>query len=203
MKLNKKLFLFCLSFCLYLTVNAQIDVARLMTKTQLHNSAGTAQTWQNISSTGFGSFLNFGFDLSQGDAITAEGGFYYFGYQGSSIYSAPCLISYRHLLTSSDYSNNDHGFYIEPAAGYTFGDTDIQESDAGGHPLYLANGNPQNQKTAGPAAAVSFGYLFEPSGWIRFNIGLRFEHTFVQGDPATNVISLRISHAFSFGTRNN
>src|SRR5579863_3305829 len=101
MFLNKKLCLLILAFCLSSAANAQIEVARLMTKTQLLNSAGTAQTWQNISSTGFGSFLNFGFELPQGDAITAEGGFYYFGYQGSSIYSAPCLISYRHLLGGS------------------------------------------------------------------------------------------------------
>ena len=202
MNLNKKLCLLILSFCLSSTAFAQIVVARLMTKTQLLNSTGTAQTWQNISSTGFGSFLNFGFAVHQTDAITVEGGFYYFPYDGSSIYSAPCLISYRHLLTSSD-DNDGSGWYLEPAAGYTFGDTDIQESNALGNPLYKPNGDLLNQKVTGPAAALSFGYLFKPSGWIRFNIGLRYEHTFVNGDPATNVIALRISHSFSFGRRDN
>jgi len=201
MNLIKKLFLVIVAVCLFTAAQAQIEVARLMMKTQLPNSDGSALTWQNISSTGFGSFLNFGFSVAQNDAITVEGGFYYFSYQGSSIYSAPCLISYRHLLASSG-DNDGSGFYIEPAAGYTFGDTDIQESDAGGHPFYTANGNPINQKVAGPAGALAFGYLFAPSGWIRFNIGLRYEHTFVNGDPATNVISLRISHSFSFGRRN-
>lgn len=177
----------------------QIDVARLMTKTLLLNKEGTLLTRQNISATGFGSFLNFGFDVVNHDAITVEGGFYYFKYQDFSIYSAPCLISYRHLINGD--SEDGHGWYVEPAAGYAFGETDIQESDPGGHPFYTANGDPINQKTAGPAGAVSFGYLFAPSGWIRFNIGLRYEHTFVNGDPGINVLALRISHAFSFGRK--
>ncbi len=97
---------------------------------------------------------------------------------------------------------NDSGFYVEPVAGYTFGATDIQVYDANGTPLYKSNGDEMDQKVSGPDAGLGFGYLFQESGPIRFNISLRYEHTFVNGDPATNVISLRLSHAFSFGGRN-
>ncbi|MBS1531761.1 MAG: hypothetical protein JSU01_15750 [Bacteroidetes bacterium] len=196
MHLNKTLSLFALALCLSSVSFAQIDAGRLMMKTQLPGPNGL-QTWQNISVFGFGSFLNFGFKLPQNDEVTIEGGFHFFNYDDSPIYSAPCLVSYRHLLNRDD----SFGFYIEPAVGYAFGSTDIQESEPGGQSLYTANGQPLLQKVTGPAAALTVGYLFQPSGWIRFNIGLRYDHTFVNGDPATNVISLRVSHAFLFGRR--
>ena len=94
---------------------------------------------------------------------------------------------------------NDYGFYVEPVAGYTFGATDIQAVDANGTPLTNANGDQLDQKVAGPVGGLGFGYLFPQSGAIRFNISLRYEHTFVTGGyPSLNIIALRISHSFSF-----
>lgn len=203
MRLNKKLLLLLLSFCLYSAAQAQIEFARLMTKTLVPNENGGSM-WQNINSFGFGGFLNFGVNINDSNSVTAEGAFYYFTTpEENNIAMAPCLLGYRHLLASSYYgSGADHGWYIEPAVGYTFGGTDIQKNDATGAALYNAAGNPLNQNVSGPTGAISFGYLFEPSRWIQFNIGLRYEHTFVTGgDPGTNIISLRISHAFSFGRR--
>lgn len=203
MHLNKKLLLLLLSFCLYTAAHAQIEFARLMTKTLVPNGNG-GSTWQNINAFGFGGYLNLGFSINDNDAVSVEGGLYYFKTQDdNNIGMAPCLLGYRHLLASSYYgSGADHGWYIEPAAGYTFGGTDIQKNDATGRLLYDAAGNPLNQKVSGPTGVLTFGYLFRPSGWIQFNIGLRYEHTFVTGgDPGTNIISLRIAHAFSFGRR--
>lgn len=197
MCLNKKTILLIASFLICSASFAQIQVARLMMKTQMPDASGM-QTYQNISAIGFGTFLNFGFTLPQNDEITVEGGFYAFNYDDSQIYSAPCLISYRHLVNQDD----GYGLYIEPAAGYAFGSTDFPMSAPGGQSLYNANGTEVMQKVTGPAVALTFGYLFQPSGWLRFNIGLRYDRTFVSGGyPATNVISLRIAHAFSFGRR--
>jgi hypothetical protein len=55
------------------------------------------------------------------------------------------------------------------------------------------------EKVAGPTAGIGFGYLFEPSGRVQFNIGLRYQHTF--WNAAVNALSFRISHAFTFGRR--
>ncbi len=196
MRLNKKLFLTPLLFCLCSAAYAQIEVAHLITKTAVPTGFGTLKD-QNVSSTGFGSFLNFGIQINETSAVTIEGGIYVFSQDDNHFYMGPCLVGYRKLLTKS----NDYGWYLEPILGYTFGDTDIQKSNDNGNPLYQADGNPLNQKVAGPTTGLGFGYLFQPSGWIRFNISLRYEHAFVNGDPSTNIIALRISHAFSFGRR--
>jgi len=179
MNLTKKLLLFGVFLCLYATANAQIEVAHLQSK--------------DFSATGFGGFLNFAIPITETDAAIVEGGVYVFSNNGSHEAVAPLLGGYRHLL-----SDGDHGFYFEPVAGYTFGGTDIQAYDANGNALVKANGDEVDQKVTGPVAGLGFGYLFEQSGPIRFNISLRVEHTFVSGGPALNVIALRISHSFSF-----
>jgi hypothetical protein len=137
--------------------SAQIEVAHLQSK--------------GFSATGFGGFLNFAIPITETDAATVEGGVYVFSDQGYHEAIAPVLVGWRHLL-----SDGDHGFYVEPVAGYTFGATDIQLYDANGDALYKANGDQLDQKIAGVATGASFGYLFEQSGRIRFNISLRYEH---------------------------
>jgi opacity protein-like surface antigen len=194
--INKWLTLIFLSVCLCSAASAQIEVAHLITKTAVPTGFG-ALTNQNVSITGFGSFLNFGIVVNETSAIIIEGGIYVFSQDDNHFYMGPCLVGFRQLLTQ----NEDYGWYLEPVLGYTFGDTDIQKSNNNGNPLYQTDGNPLNQKVAGPTTGLGFGYLFQPSGRIRFNIGLRFEHSFVNGDPATNIVALRISHAFSFGRR--
>jgi hypothetical protein len=185
MTLNKKTLLFCTSFLSYSFIHAQIEVAHFSTK--------------NFSATGFGTFLNVGIPINQTDAITPEIGLYYFNSNGNNIAAAPLLLGYRHLLNAN---GDDFGFYVEPVAGYSFGGTDIQKLDQNGNPEYGPDGNQADQKVTGVTTGLGFGYLFRQSGWIRFNIGLRYEHTFVSnGDPATNIFALRVSHSFSFGRR--
>src|ERR1700754_1594920 len=113
MTLFKKLLLLCFSLCVYSTSYAQIEVAHLLTKTAVPTGFGTL-TNQNISSTGFGAFLNFGVPINEVSEMTIEGSLYAFKQDDDHFYMAPCLLGYRHLLTTED-----HGFYLEPVLGYT------------------------------------------------------------------------------------
>ena len=150
---------------------------------------------KDFSATGFGGFLNFSIPIDDSNAGIVEGGVYVFSSNDSHEAVAPLLVGYRHLLTNGE----DYGFYIEPVAGYTVGATDIQAYDANGVALTKSNGDELDQKVAGPVGGLGFGYLFQQSGPIRFNISLRYEHTFVSGGyPSLNIIALRISHSFSF-----
>ena len=177
----KKLLLPAVLVCLFSVAHAQIEVAHISSK--------------DFNATGFGGFLNFSIPIDETNAGIVEGGVYVFSSNGYHEAVAPVLLGYRHLFTDG----NDYGFYVEPVAGYTFGATDIQAYDANGTPLTKANGDELDQKVAGPVGGLGIGYLFQQSGAIRFNISLRFEHTFVTGgDPSLNIIALRISHSFSF-----
>jgi hypothetical protein len=180
--LIKKLFLLLFSICLCSAAYAQIEVVQLQSK--------------GFSATGFGAFLNLSLPVTQSDAIIAEGAFYYFKHDGNNIAIAPLLAGYRRLLNDPDY-----GFYVEPVLGYSFGATDIQKMDAADNYLFKHDGNELDQMVTGATAGLGFGYLFEPSGPVQFNISIRYEHTFVSGDPSLNVLALRISHSFSFGRR--
>jgi hypothetical protein len=192
MDIRKKLLLFCLLFCLYSAVYAQIEVAHLMTKT-ISPAADGRLVSRNFSAIGFGGFLNLGFPVSETGAVTTEGGIYYFAKDVHQIFMVPVLAGYRYILTG------DYGWYVEPKFGYTFGSTDIQKYDATGNPADQTNGKPLNQKVTGVTTGLGFGYLFPVIGRLRLNAGLRYEHTFVTGDPSPGVLSLRISHTFAFG----
>ncbi len=178
--LIKKLLLSAVLICFFSASFAQIEVAHLSSK--------------DFSAIGFGGFLNFSIPINETNAAIVEGGVYVFRSNDEHEAVAPVLVGYRHLLSAYD----DYGFYVEPVAGYTFGATDIQAYN-GNTPLYKPNGDQLDQKVSGPDAGLSFGYLFQPSGRITFNISLRYEHTFVTGsNPALNIFALRISHGFSF-----
>jgi len=182
---SKKIFLICLFFGIYTSVNAQIEVARFQSR--------------DFSATGFGGFLNFGFSVNQSDAISVEAGLYVFSHNDNHVAETPLLLGYRHLLT-----DDDHGWYVEPLLGYSFSFTDIEKTDANGNTIYDAALNPIDQKINGPTAGLGFGYLFQQSDGrfpIQFNIGLRAEHVFVNGYSSPNIFSIRISHAFSFRRR--
>lgn len=179
--LIKKLIIPAILVCLVSAAQAQIEVAHITSK--------------DFNATGFGGFLNFSIPFDDTNAGIVEGGVYVFSSNGYHEAVAPILLGYRHLLSDG----NDYGFYVEPVAGYTLGATDIQAYDANGTALTKPNGDQIDQKVAGPVGGLGFGYLFPQSGAIRFNISLRYEHTFVTGGyPALNIIALRISHSFSF-----
>ena len=181
MTLKKKILVFCLSLVFSVAVHAQVEVAHLFSK--------------GLSATGFGLFLHAGAPVSKADEISGEVGLYYFGANGSHLAYAPLLLGFRHTLDGSGA-----GFYIEPVAGYSFGGTDIQKTDANGIPLYNSSGGEIDQKMSGLTAGLGFGYII-PSPTIPLNIGLRYERLFVSGDPSQNVLSLRISYSLAVGRR--
>ncbi len=180
MNLVKKLLALTVFICICSVAHAQVEVTHVSSK--------------GFTATGFGGFLNFSIPITETDAAVIEAAAYVYSSNDTHMVVVPALVGWRHLLDP----NNDHGLYVEPVAGYSFGATDIQKYDANGNALYKPDGNEIDQKVAGPTGGLGFGYLFEQSGPITFNISLRYEHTFVMGDPALNIISLRISHSFSF-----
>lgn len=179
MTFNSKFLLFCFSlfFCNFL--KAQIEVAHLTSK--------------GFSATGFGGFLNLAVPVTEGNSITAEAGVYTFSHDDDHLVLIPFLLGYRHTLDGSGA-----GIYIEPMAGYSIGATDIQKATETGSPIVI-DGKYAEQKAAGVTAGIGTGYIFP--GRLAFNIGLRYQHIFVSKDPTLNLFSLRLSHSFSFGRR--
>lgn len=170
--------LFLCSFTL--VCKAQIEVEHISMK--------------EFKSTGFGGFLNFSMPVSDANYATIEAGLQYFNDKyDEEVALIPVLLGYRYTLNQSGT-----GFYVEPNAGYCFGSTTVQEYDANGGILSDGNGNWLYEKVNGPVAGVGVGYLFEP-GKIQFNLALRYQHTF--GSTPTNLFAFRISHAFTFGRR--
>ncbi len=181
MIINKKLVSFCLSILISAVLHAQVEAAHLFSK--------------GSSATGFGLFLHAGAPVSTADEVSGEAGLYYFSPDGSHMAFAPILLGFRHTLDRSGT-----GFYLEPVAGYSFGGTDIQKTDASGAPLYNSSGNEIDQKIAGVTAGMGFGYII-PSASLPLNFGLRYEHLFVSGDPSQNMISFRISYSLAAARR--
>lgn len=173
--------LFLTGFILLLVAHsskAQIEIAHIFSK--------------GHPATGFGAFLHAGSPVSQADEVGGELGLYYFA-PGYHMLTVPLLVTYRHTLNGSGT-----GFYLEAVAGYSFGATDIEETDAYGNTLYDASGNVIYQKLSGPTAGASFGYIF-PSHNLPLNIGLRYEHLFISGDPSQNILALRLSWSLIHG----
>lgn len=179
-QLKRIVFLLILSSFGFSSLKAQLEVAHLSTK--------------GFSSTGFGGFFNLAVPVDEGVSITGEFGVYFFKSSDNSIAMAPFLLGYRYMLDGSST-----GWYVEPAAGYTIGFTDITKFDKAGNAMYTDNGDPLNKKGKGVTGALSSGYVFP--GRISFNLGLRYQHVFVGGDPSLNMLSFRVSHSFSFGKR--
>ncbi|HEY4289378.1 MAG TPA: hypothetical protein VGN00_19890 [Puia sp.] len=178
----KKLFLFALLAFFSARLQAQIEVAHLMTK--------------GMSSTGFGTFIHGAFPVGKGDDIGIEAGLYYFAPTESHLAFVPFLLSYRHSL-----DNSGTGFYLEPFGGYSIGATDIQQTDANGSPLYNSDGSEKDVKLSGATAGLGFGYII-PSPKVPINFGLRYEHIFVSGGgPSQSLIALRVSWSLLTGRR--
>jgi hypothetical protein len=177
MTATRKLTTLFLSFFVCTCLNAQVEVAHLGTK--------------GFSALGFGAFLNFAVPVSEGSSIAAEAGFYYFKSNNNNIALVPFLLGYRYTLDATGT-----GFYVEPDAGYTTGGSDIEKTNQYGSPIPDGNGGWLNQKVKGPTAGIGAGYIFP--GNFAFNIGLRYQHVFVSGDPTLNMFSLRLSHTISF-----
>ncbi|WP_147203604.1 hypothetical protein [Segetibacter aerophilus] len=172
-----------LYFMLLMSVvsNAQIEVAHISVK--------------NFKATGFAGFLNFSVPISKANYITAEGALQYFkDKEDDEVALIPALLGFRYTLNQTGT-----GLYVEPNIGYTFGETTIGIYENNTPVADYSTNGWAHEKVAGPAAGIGFGYLFEPAGRVQFNVGLRYEHTF--GNAVTNLFALRISHAFTFGRR--
>ncbi len=180
MPFMKKLICSCCLLSSILFCTAQIEFTRLSAK--------------DFKALGFGAFVNLSVPVSDAHFVTVEGGFQYFHREDEEIGLIPVLLGYRYTLDKTGT-----GFYLEPNAGYCFGSTTIQKYDAYDMVEYGPDGQPAVQKITGPVAGIGFGYLFEYSGGIQFNLGLRYQHGF--GNLQTNVLALRISHAITFGRR--
>ena len=166
----------CFGLCGLL--KAQLEVAHVLTK--------------NNSATGFGMYLHIGTPVSKGAEVSGELGFYYFAPQGAHMIMIPLLAGYRYNLNGSRT-----GLYIEPQVGYSFGGTDIQKKDESGNPIYN-NDEVVDQKVSGMTGAITAGYLFPK---IPLQLGIRYTHIFVSGDPTQSILSLRASYALAFGRR--
>lgn len=143
-------------------------------------------SFKGFNALGFGGFFNFAVPVSEANYVTGEFGLDVFSSNGNNVALAPILAGYRYT-----FDGTGTGFYVEPNAGYSFAGTDIQ--------VYNADGSYSDQKVSGLSTGMALGYLFEPSGRIQFNLGIRYEHTF--GNLSTDMYSFRISHAFTFGRR--
>jgi len=180
MFLKKEFFILYLLLSTSILCNAQIEVAHVSLK--------------DFKANGFAGFLNFSKPVSDAGFVTFEAGFQYFINEYSEdLALIPVLAGYRYTLNQSG-----SGFYVEPNAGYIFGASTIERYDENGS-LLTDGGDVIYAKVSGPAAGLGFGYLFQPSGKIQFNLGLRYQHGFSQ--TGTNLFSLRISHAFSFSKK--
>jgi len=179
MLLRKKVVVLSFALLFFSFLHAQIEVAHLASK--------------GISSTGLGGFLNVAIPVTEGNALTAEAGFYSFKQNDDGIILVPLLLGYRYTINGSG-----SGLYIEPTAGYTIGATDIQKINENGSSV-VVDGKYAEQKVAGVTAGMGAGYIFP--GSLAFNIGLRYEHVLVAKDPSLNLFSLRVSHSFSFRRR--
>jgi len=183
-------------YCLTFPINNYYSMAKKLLFVLLVLSScktSTAQieidqlSFNGFKAFGFGGLLNFAFAVNDADYITTEIGFSGFSSNGNNVLTAPLLAGYRYTIDRSGM-----GFYLEPNAGYGFAATDIELPDA--------QGNYSDAKIAGAATGLTIGYLFPPSSWIQFNVGVRYEHIF-GSDFAPNIFSLRITHAFTFGRR--
>ena len=178
MKKNK---IFILVFCMVfsgVSANAQLEAVHL--------------SGSGFSGFGFGVFLNVGYPVTRGDVITSEGSA---GFFDQVLTAVPLAMGYRHTFSGKGY-----GLYIEPQFGYTFVVTDIQQADSSSKSLPVnAKGGNSQPSLSGLTAALGFGYIFP--GKLALNLGFRYEHIFVTGDPQMNVLSLRFTHTIICGRR--
>ncbi len=180
--LKKQLFIVAAFMFSTVVSNAQIEVAHI--------------SYKEFKEVGFGAFLNFSFPVSDANYLTLEGGLQSFKNRDEEgLVVVPILAGYRYTFDKSGT-----GFYIEPNAGYSIGGSDIVRYDEAGNFILDENNNYTYENPSGIMAGVGLGYLLQPGGSLQFNFGLRYERIFSKS-PA-NIISLRVSHAFTFGRRN-
>ena len=132
------LFLFVLSCFLCTSANAQVEVVHLSSK--------------DYSANGFGSFLNVGIPVSEGNSITVEAGALIFRREIGNLVMVPFLLGYRYTLDGTGT-----GVYVEPMAGYSIGASDVQKYDEAG---IISDGDDwMEKKVKGITAGMGTGYF--------------------------------------------
>ena len=151
---------------------------------------------KNFEAFGFGGFINVQFPIQEVDYLTFDLGLNWYKNQNDDdIAFAPLLVGYRYTLNRSG-----SGLFVEPFAGYTFGESGIEEYDENGQPVYDDNGEWKTKEIAGPAAGLMGGYLFSFENGNSLVLGLRYLHNF--GPTPSDVVSLRLAYSFNlFGRR--
>lgn len=174
-----KRFLLCLSLLFsYAALHAQIEVVKLMGKDSKDYKIG------------FGAFLKFTTPVSESDFVSVEAGLNAFQNKTDPSYgilTIPIKLGYRYTIDRSGT-----GLYLEPQAGYNV---------FGMHPVYNESTYQYDEpKNTGPVAAIQLGYLFQPGNKIQFDLSGFYEMVFHSG-TTTSYAGLRLSHNFSFGSR--
>lgn len=145
---------------------------------------------KDFEAFGFGGFINVNVPIREVDYLTFDLGLNWYKNQSDQdIAFAPLLLGYRYTLNRSG-----SGFFVEPFAGYTFGESGIEEYDEFGNPVYDADGQWKTKEIAGPAAGLMGGYLFTFENNQSLTLGLRYLHNF--GPSASDVVSLRLAYSF-------
>jgi hypothetical protein len=130
---------------------------------------------------GYGAFLKFPYRVSEAADVTLEIGLNIFPEKddpSSGWANVPIKAGYRYTLNGSG-----SGFYIEPQAGYN---------------IYGAA--PDDNQYKGFVFAGTAGYLFQPIGRAKFDLGLLYETSIHKGGNA-NYVSLRLAYNFALGRR--
>jgi hypothetical protein len=176
MRKNKTLILLFSSLFSFAFANAQLEVSHLYAK--------------GFSSTGVGAFFNWGTLVSPGDAITFETGLIIYSH---TVVIPSGLVGYRHT-----FNKKGTGLFVEPQLTYLYGASNIPKRDSTEFPLLSDGKGYINQPNiSGLTPSLELGYIFP--GKFAFNLGVRYQHVFVFGDPAVNILSLRVAHTFVFG----
>ena len=143
----------------------------------------------NNYNLGFGAFLKFAYPLSESTDFSLEVGALYFGEKQNSanaVAYVPVKVGYRYLTNESGA-----GFYVEPQVGYNvYGIRSTTGND----------GYNVDEKFHGIIVSLGAGYPFPPVVGIQFDLGIRYESVFYNGN-SVNCIGLRLSHNFSFKRR--
>ena len=133
--------------------------------------------------SGYGGYLKISHPISEAADITLEVGANIFSLKENPDYGwavIPVKAGYRYTLNQTGT-----GFYIEPQVGYNVYGID-----------------PNDMKYTGLILGAGAGYLFKPIGNIKFDLGVLFESSLHKGGPL-NYLSVRLSHNFSIGGRDN
>jgi hypothetical protein len=141
-------------------------------------------------SIGFGGMLKFAYPVSEADDVSIEVGLKFipekeYGDTYGIVYF-PIKAGYRYT-----FDRSGTGFYVEPQIGYSVYGARSYQGEAGAN---------IDEIIKGVTGGTSIGYLFQPSGFIQFDLSLRFESVFYSGG-SIHTAGLRLTHNFSFKKR--